>query len=189
MKMKVEGIILAAGLSSRANTFKLTLDFHGKTIIERCLEGMYSFCSQIYVVVGHKYELLESKIKNYPKVKIIINEKYEDGMFSSIKAGLSCIKGERFFLIPADYPKVCRETYRKLLNSKGDIILPTYDGKKGHPIIMRSSVIEEIFADNDCNNLREFIYKYGFSTLEVGDKGILMDVDTLDDYKRLLLSK
>lgn len=50
MQAKVDGLILAAGLSTRAKAFKLGLRVEGKTIIERSVEGMYDICSKVIVV-------------------------------------------------------------------------------------------------------------------------------------------
>mgnify|MGYP002355373590 FL=1 len=69
--MMVEGIVLAAGLSSRAKTFKMALPFRGKTIIENCVENMMQYCNKVYVIGGHKIQIIQRILKDYDKVKII----------------------------------------------------------------------------------------------------------------------
>lgn len=104
--MSVDGIVLAAGLSSRVGRYKLALDIQGKTVIERCIESMYDICSNVIVVGGHNYNLLQDILKPYAKVKMILNENYIEGMFTSVKKGLYQVEGDKFFLIPADYPLI-----------------------------------------------------------------------------------
>ncbi len=95
--MSIDGIVLAAGLSSRVGRYKLTLDMQGKTVIERCIESMYDICSNVIVVGGYNYNLLQDILKPYSKVNMILNENYLEGMFSSVKKGLYEVKGDKFF--------------------------------------------------------------------------------------------
>ncbi len=177
-----EGIILAAGFSKRAKAFKMTLDIGGKTLIENCIEGMYHACSRIIVVGGYRFENILPIVDKYPKAELILNENYKDGMYSSVKKGLEYIRGERFFLIPGDYPAVHMDVYESMLATDGEIVIPTCKGEKGHPVLMKSYLIKEIFQNSTCLSLRDFIDTKGFRTIEVQDRGILMDVDTMEDY-------
>ncbi|WP_461615697.1 nucleotidyltransferase family protein [Clostridium sp. Marseille-QA1073] len=185
--MKVEGIVLAAGLSTRAGTNKLILDIGGKTVIERCIYGMYNLCSKIIVVGGNRIEEIENILNKYPKVELIYNSNYLDGMFSSVKKGLINIKEEKFFLIPGDYPIINKEIYKQMLKLDEDIVIPIYKGKKGHPLLMKSYLIEELIKSKHYNTLRDFVNIKGFKSINVEEPGILMDIDTMEDYKEILL--
>lgn len=185
--MKVEGIVLAAGLSTRAGTNKLMLDVGGKTIIERCIYGMYDLCSKITVVGGNRIEEIKGILSKYPKVELIYNPDYLDGMFSSVKKGLMNIKAEKFFLIPGDYPVIDKEIYKQMLKLDEDIVIPMYKGKKGHPLLMKSYLIEELIKSKHYNTLRDFVNIKGFKSINVEEPGILMDIDTMEDYKEILL--
>ncbi|BDR65393.1 nucleotidyltransferase family protein [Clostridium tetani] len=185
--MKVEGIILAAGLSTRAGTNKLILDIDGKTAIERCIYGMYDLCSKIIVVGGHRIEDIKGILDRYTRVELVYNPNYLEGMFSSVKKGLIHIKEERFLLIPGDYPVINKSTYKYMLGLNKDIIIPMYNGKKGHPVLMKSYLIEELLKDASYKTLRDFINKKGFTPINVQDPGILMDIDTMEDYRRAVL--
>lgn len=184
--MKVEGIILAAGLSSRAGTNKLILDVHGKTVIERCILSMYDLCSKIIVIGGYRIEDIKEIISKYPKVKLIYNDNHLEGMFSSIKKGLINIEGTRFFLIPGDYAAINKITYEKILTIDKDIVIPLYNKRRGHPLLMKSHLIKEILKDDSCKTLRDFINKNIVSFIDVDDAGILMDIDTMEDYAIIL---
>lgn len=184
--MKVEGIILAAGLSSRAGTNKLVLEINNKTVIERCIYGMYDICSKITVVVGHKIGDIKNILNKYPKIEIVYNSDYLNGMFSSVKKGLTNVKEDNFFLIPGDYPVVNKKTYDEMLKLDKNIVIPIYNGIRGHPLLMKSILINEILEDASCKSLRDFINKKGFTSVNVKDPGILMDIDTMEDYNKIL---
>lgn len=182
---KVEGIILAAGFSKRAGTFKMTMKLKGNSLLDRCIESMNDACCRIIVVGGYKVEGIRPIVEKYKNAELIINENYTDGMFSSIKKGLEYINGSRFFLTPGDYPAIQCQVYKDMLEISGDVVIPTYKGKRGHPILIKSSLISKILLDNEYTNLREFVNEHGFTTIEVLDKGILMDVDTPYDYHKI----
>ncbi|WMJ79758.1 nucleotidyltransferase family protein [Clostridium sp. MB40-C1] len=184
--MAVEGIILAAGLSSRAKTYKMTLEIENKTVIERAIDNMLSVCSKVIVVGGYKIEKLEPIMQKYENVDLVFNENFMDGMFSSVKKGFACIKEEKFFFTPGDYPLIDEKVYKSLLNENGEIIIPTYNGRKGHPILMKNYLIKEVLEENKYSNLREFIGSKNPVLLPVHNQGILLDIDTINDYNHIL---
>lgn len=180
--MIIEGIILAAGFSSRAGTHKLTLELGGKTVIERCIEGMYDTCSRIIVVGGYKVEKLVPILDMYPRTELVYNKDYETGMFSSVVEGFRHAAGDRIFLTPGDYPLIGQDVYESLLRVNSDIVIPTYEDTKGHPVLMNKRMSNILLSSANYSNLREFIAEQGFITSEVENPGILLDVDTPEDY-------
>ncbi len=186
INMNLEGIILAAGYSSRAGKFKMGLDIFGKSVIERCMEGMYDFCSKIYVVGGFEINKIISILHKYQKVEVILNKRFDDGMFTSVKEGMKQISGDRFFLTPGDYPLISRDICRSLLKAEGEIVIPAFNGRKGHPVLMNGAIAKEILLEPDSSSLRQFIQRRGYTLQETNDEGVLLDLDTEADYKRIL---
>lgn len=184
--MTVEAVILAAGYSSRAGTFKMALDIGGKTVIERCINGMTEFCTRIIVVGGYQIDRLRDIVKDLPKVEVYENRQYPAGMFTSVKEGMRHVHSDRFFFTPGDYPSISPEVCRKLLTVSGKIIIPVFNGRKGHPVLFTNEVAQEILGEDDSSNLRDYIQRHQFQTLEVDDEGILIDIDTPDDYRKIL---
>ena len=180
--MDIEGIVLAAGFSSRMKKFKMEMLLDGKTLIERSVESLDKVCSRIIVVAGYKIERINEILKSYEKVELVFNKEFEKGMFSSVKIGISQIKAEKFFLLPGDIPFVNEDVFKKLLSKKGDIIIPVFQSRKGHPVLIDSSLINEILNEPEDSNLKLFIDKKGFTTVEVQDEAILFDIDTEEDY-------
>ena len=187
--MNVEGVILAAGLSSRAGGFKPSLELGGKTMIARCLEGMEEVCDRIIVVGGHEFERLCALVEGSPKVDCIENPHYQRGMFTSVKAGLGRVGADRCFVLPVDVPLVPRVVYERLLSVQADVVIPSFHGKSGHPVCLSSRVIPSILARPDESSLRDALHEMGFQIIEVEAAEILMDIDTPEDYRRARLSE
>ena len=180
--MDIEGIVLAAGFSSRMGKFKMEMLLEGKTLIERSVGSLDKVCSKIIVVAGYKIKRIKEILRDHKKVEVVFNKEFEKGMFSSVKIGISQIKTEKFFLLPGDIPFVGQDVFKKLLSQKGDIIIPVFKGRKGHPVLINSSLIDEILEEPEDSNLKLFINKKGLTTVAVQDKAILIDIDTEEDY-------
>lgn len=181
----IEAVVVAAGFSSRAGGWKIAFDIGGKTAIERLILGMIPFCSRIIVVGGYGFNLLEGLLpkQKYPAVKLIYHDDYPKGMFSSVLAGFRQVRVSRFFFIPGDYPLISSRTYETLLKQEGAIVIPSYRGTNGHPVLFQTEVIEDLIREaNNYTSLRQFIASQGYTIAEVADPGIGMDIDTREDY-------
>lgn len=184
--MNVEAVVLAAGYSSRAEAFKLELEISGRTVLERCVDGMLEHCSRIIVVGGYRIERVETILKPYPKVEVVLNSRFDEGMFTSVKEGMRHVRGDRFFFTPGDYPLVSPEVCRRLLQTQGEIVIPTFGGRKGHPVLLAGHLAQVLLDEPETSNLRDFMRRQGYQTLEVDDEGILIDIDTPEDYRRIV---
>lgn len=184
--MGVEGIILAAGLSSRAESYKMTLALNNKTVIENTIDNMMDFCKRIIVVGGYQIEKLQPIVDRYKRVELVLNEDYMEGMYSSVKKGMSCIRADRFFFTPGDYPLIAPEVYGELLLHKATVVIPTFEGRKGHPILFDSEIIDDVLHCTTYKTLREVINNKETILAAVACRGITMDLDTGLDYQILL---
>ena len=69
-----------------------------------------------------------------------------------------------------------------------DIVIPRYKGKKGHPALFDSKLVEEILSWDDSEILRNYIHsKENVVIVDVDDPGIGLDVDTIEDYEKIKL--
>lgn len=178
-------IILAAGYSSRAKTNKMLLPLGNKTVIERCIDSFVASCSQTFVVGGHRMEELKQVLMKYNHLQFIYNSHYSDGMFGSVKEGLKYITGDRVLITPGDYPMLQQTTIEKMLEREEPVIIPMYNGISGHPVLMKSHLIPEII-NGSFESLREFVNAQNPLYLEVKDIGVITDLDTMEDYDRIL---
>ncbi len=190
MTTNIDGIVLAAGFSSRAGTFKLELDLVGKPLIRHTLDRLKEFCSQLIVVGGHNMERVVALTQDSPNTRVVFNPNFASGMFSSVKEGVKQTSTEWFFLTPADHPQVSPSTLQKLLDAAAaepeqSIFIPIYKGWKGHPILMNQRIKEALLNEPQDSNLRHFITTQGSVSVLVEDEGILLDIDTMEDFQKI----
>ena len=186
-KNDIQGIILAAGFSSRVGEFKPGLDIFGKPAVLRTAETMLEFASKVLVVGGYQFDELKEIVGDASgKIELVYSRNFEKGMFASVLAGARKIDAERFFVIPGDMPFVSGAVYEKLLSADGEIVIPVYEDKKGHPVLIHSRLIPDLLSLGEDSNLRDFIRHTGYQTVEVTEESILEDIDTMGDYYTLL---
>lgn len=183
--MDVDGVILAAGYSSRANAFKMELEINNKAILQRCIEALYDNCDNIIVVSGYKHEKINRLVENYTKAKVVYNDEFHKGMFSSIKKGIQNVKASKFLLTPGDYPLINKNIVEKLLCEEKEIVIPSFNRRGGHPVLLSRNIIREILDEPDDSNLKKYLSKKQCSYLNIDDEGILLDVDTMEDYENV----
>ncbi|MDX9777171.1 MAG: nucleotidyltransferase family protein [bacterium] len=184
--MSIDGLILAAGCSERAGTFKPSFDLGGKALLIRSIESMRLVCDGIVVVGGCRFPELEALLAALPDIILVRNARYKQGMFSSVQAGLRKITGDAFFLLPGDQPLVKEETLRAMAAADAEIVVPRFRGKKGHPVFFRAGCIPEILALPDKEILRNYIHaKADVRILDVEDPGINLDADTPGDLEKM----
>ena len=146
---------------------------------------MLSVARRVIVVVGWQANRIEDLLERHPRVDTVMNADYASGMFSSVRTGISRVVAPAFFLLPGDQPAVDPAVYERLLRVTADIVIPTYGGRKGHPVLFSSRLIPGILSQPPESTLRDFVHQRGFATMQVDDEGILLDIDTASDYASL----
>ena len=189
---RIGAVILAAGYSSRMGAFKPGLHIGDETVISRLVGSFRSAgISDIVVVSGHNRQELLSLI-NGLEVTESYNEKYPEGMFTSIQAGVQktdkALRG--FFLIPVDCPLLEAETIDLLVSNIRDdssFVVPCYRGKKGHPLYIPMKYRDEILNYDGNGGLKAITDKYDdqMIRIETGRESTVLDMDTLAAYEEL----
>jgi molybdenum cofactor cytidylyltransferase len=187
-------IVLAAGESKRMKVPKMLLPYRDKTIIEEVVENIISSgIEKIVVVLGSgKDDIL--KVTGKLPVTNCYNENYKQGMLSSVKHGFRKLDEEcdaaMVFLgdqpgIESDVIKAIMEAYR---NSGKGIVMPVFNNKRGHPLIIAGKYREEIAGIDESGTLRDLVHKFAEDVYEVEVKtqSILKDIDTQEDYSNEL---
>lgn len=185
MAATVDGILLAAGGSCRAGVFKMETLVGGKPLLLWGLEAMAAACDRVIVVAGCDAEKIAGLVAGRPKVELLVNERYAQGMFSSVQAGAAGVRASRFFLLPGDMPLVRAAVFCELLRHEAEIVIPTCRGRRGHPVLLAASLLAAIRDEPPGSNLGALIRRRGFATVEVGDPGILADLDLPGDITAL----
>lgn len=189
----MEAIVLAAGYSSRANAFKMTLPLGQMTVLEQTISKFEGLCSRVIVVAGFQAELIQEEMAKISsknaysfQIKFVYNENFNQGMFTSIQKGCSEVNAPTFFITPGDCPLVKKETVQLIAEHKGNVVIPSFHYRGGHPIKLSSEVKQKILETNPESNLRAVLGGYEKKYMNVDDPGVLMDVDTLEDYQKAL---
>src|SRR5438105_7807328 len=192
----ISGILLAAGESKRmAGAFKPLLKWGASTVIETCIDHLRrSRLGEIIVVLGHREAEVRARLAG-AGVEFAINRDYQQGMMSSIKTALSLIspQSDAILIALVDQPMVGPEVIDSLIaaytGNEKKIVLPTYQGQHGHPIIISKDYIDEIMniSDDSAEGLRSIINAHRDEMLEVpvDSRAILDDIDRPEDYARL----
>ena len=179
-----EGIILAGGYSTRFNRNKMCALFNEQPLIMHAINTMSKICDRVVVVTGHYHDEIKACLKDMSFVDIVYNPNYDQGMFSSVRAGASQMNHD-FFIIPGDYPLVTLETYKILASGSKSIRVPSFNKHLGHPIFMKKEMAKDL-VDTALSNLKEFRNSHDFEMINVEDEFILKDVDSINDLNNLL---
>lgn len=193
--MKVNGLILAAGMSSRMGDFKPLMKINNKTMIERSIDSMLMGGSySVTLVLGYQGERIERllKRKGYLEKNVILvyNKNYEvTNMIDSVKIGINNIgECDAFYLLPGDMPAIKANTFIKVRETmdrtRAKAVFPTIDGYKKHPPLISIELVKDILEFNSDGGLREMWKELDSEiiTIPVDDLGCNLDVDTKSQY-------
>jgi putative nucleotidyltransferase with HDIG domain len=188
-------LILAAGYSSRMGQFKPLLPLDGRSVIESTINTFRKAgITRIIVVTGHEAVQLQPLLKSR-KIPAVHNPDYANGMYSSVQAGINSLPEDTdaCFLMPADIPLVRPVTIRAITEryaSDGpSIIYPAFQGERGHPPLITRRLFPDILAGDGKGGLRALLQSREADAceIEVFDEGVLLDMDTPEDYARMTM--
>jgi molybdenum cofactor cytidylyltransferase len=186
----VSAILLAAGESRRMGSFKQLLTYGGKTFVECCADNLLaSKAGEVIVVTGHRDADVRAALGNRP-VRFAHNPDYRAGMTSSLKRGIAALSDKAYACLVAlvDQPQVGINVINCLIEEYQTkeplIVVPTYEGRRGHPIVLDLTLKAEISQIDPNQGLRQVINAHRDKTVsvEVPSQTVLFDVDTPEDY-------
>jgi len=191
---KVAGLVLAAGTSTRMGRPKQLLQVEGMSLLDRVLiEALNSELTLVVLVLGYKAQEIKKDLKtqiHHPKLKIIENRNYKDGISSSIISGLSEVEDEydHCMIILADMPHITVNTINRLLNQYLASRLPLgsikIQNRRSHPVIFGRKLYPDILKLRGDLGARDLFIKYrdDVCLVEPEENYSDMDIDTPDDY-------
>ena len=196
----ISAILLAAGESKRMeDENKLVKEIDGTPLIKYAVKNILgSAVDELVVVLGHEKIIIENIIEKNKKIKFVYNESYQKGISTSIIKGLNSIskKTKAFFICMGDMPDVNQSIYNKLIKTrynynkelssdkKKEIFIPTFEGKKGNPILCSKFILEKIINNDEDFSAKKITEENEDKILYVPVKsnGIILDFDTKDDF-------
>jgi len=197
IKTKSIGIImLAAGASRRMGKPKQLLKIDNQTLIERAIAITQALDNQHTVVVlGANAEKITPFISTLPTLDFIINEHWEQGMGTTLKAGVEFFLSKKMDLsavivMVCDQPYLSSKKLQELVDTyhetKANIVTTTYNNIKGVPALFSKDLFDKLIGLNKDEGARKIIKKYT-GAIETIDfpKGIY-DLDTPEAYQAYL---
>jgi CTP:molybdopterin cytidylyltransferase MocA len=191
---RIAAIILAAGRSSRMGANKPLLPVGPSSVIERMVDTVSrAAIGDIIVVTGHDPDAIAPALTGRP-ARLVRNADYDRGMFSSVRTGAAALAedAEAFFVLPADCFLVRTEVLERLIEQfRGGgrgVLHPCCCGVRGHPPLLSARYRPALLRADDRQDLRGFLRAHDAdeSEMELEDLTVLMDMDTPEDYERMI---
>ncbi len=193
--MSIAGLILAGGASRRMGAPKPLLKLDGETFLDRLISVFRPCCDPVMVVLGFDADRIRAGLRRASEARFVVNPEPERGQLSSMQCGLREMppEVEAAVFTPVDYPRVRPATVRRLVEAfqqqRGTcvVVVPTCEGLRGHPVCIAREIFPEFLALPAESQARDVIHRYAGRTryVEVGDSGILRDVDDPQAYREL----
>lgn len=192
----ISALVLAAGLSTRMGRLKQLLPYGERTVIEQVVAVLLS-CSidEIIVVLGHRDSEIRAALAPYP-VRVTFNSRYQEEMLTSIQRGWSQVsrQSDGVMHVLGDQPHLPPSIVEQLIAAfradKAGIFIPSFNNRRGHPILIPACFRDEIAALPVDATMRDFMRAHvaDIHHLTVTSDAILRDMDTPADYQRELAS-
>jgi molybdenum cofactor cytidylyltransferase len=183
-------VVLAAGASTRMGQPKALLTVgDGRRFVDIITAtARAAGCSGVLMVVGPPHgEAIRGAVG--AGVATAWNPEPERGMLSSLQAGVAALAATATAVLvwPVDIPFVAVATVRAVLGATpGKIIVPTHNNRGGHPMLLPRHWFGELMALEPARGLKGLREAHAdeVERLAVSDRGVLVDVDTPEDYAR-----
>lgn len=187
-------IILAAGASTRLGSPKQQLIYKGKTLLQHAIDvALDSSCSPVIVVLGAHSMVISPEIPS-ERVAVIQNPDWEEGMASSIRAGITALQQkapeatEVIFMV-CDQPYVdtahLNNLVRQRLDTGKGIIASYYNDTMGVPVLFDRSFFPALLSLKGEEGAKKLLYRYEQEVAAVPFPQGSVDIDTLADYQSL----
>ncbi len=191
-------LILAAGQSARLGSPKQLLDFEGMSLIKRVVgTALDSSIGNVAVVLGANAEKIRNEL-DMPDLCLIENSDWEEGMASSVRAGVKAMTAldpdtDGLMILVCDQPHLEPSVLQQLLHVQRESGLPAaasvYDGRTGTPAVFHRSFFPKLLELRGDTGARKLITLYGDQVALVDFEKGKIDIDTKEDYEKLIGNK
>jgi len=209
--VQVSAILLGAGESKRMGVDKLSLPWGRRSVLEHCLKTLLqSKVKEVIVVLNDRMKWVADHAKDqkvHPerwffyspsqvgfgdaeRVKVVKNPYYKRGMSTSVRRGLQAIdsRSRGILIALGDQPLIKTRTINALIRAfvqkKGTIVVPSFRGKQGHPVIFHCRYQKELMELKGDVGGRSIIKRHPeeIRLVRVRSEGVMKDVDIWEDY-------
>ena len=175
-------------------TPKALLPYRGKTFIEHLLEvTRHPRVGVTRIVLGAQAEEIRQVLGGHA-ADVIVNENWGRGQLSSIQTAvrsLANVATDGLILCPVDHPIVSAALVAKLIEafdaSGKSIALPTFRGKRGHPLIFRSTLYDELLSASAEVGARQVVWAHADDIADVAteEEGVVLNLNDPESLKKL----
>jgi molybdenum cofactor cytidylyltransferase len=149
---------------------------------------------RVLVVLGHRSEEIARNLEG-SGAEAMVNPRWGEGMLTSVQAGAAAASPDAAWLLIAlgDQPSLQPATVETLLSAaredaSASIVVPSYSGRRGHPLLIHCRHREEIAALDPEIGLRQLMQRHPdrIRHVLVAEEAVLADMDTPEEYEREL---
>ena len=190
--LRISAILLGAGESKRMGANKLLLPWGKKTVLTHCADTLLqSIVKEVIVVLADRTKVIENQLRGR-KIKVVMNPQYRKGMSTSIRKGIRAIDPNSHGILIAlgDMPFLGSRTINSLIRTfsqgKGTIIVPSFRGRIGHPVIFHRRYKKELLQLKEDVGGKSIIERHPEEVrlVQIRSEGVVKDIDTWKDYSK-----
>jgi CTP:molybdopterin cytidylyltransferase MocA len=188
-------VILSAGASSRMGQPKALLPYRESTFLEHLIDAVkHPRVGVTRVVLGANAEDICASA-NLDRSMVVVHPDWEQGQLSSIWAGLRSLEGietEGIVLCPVDHPLVSARLVADLIDAFYDrgksIVLPTYNGRRGHPVIFHRRLYADLLSASPEEGARAVVWSHAADVFEVptDEEGVVLNINDPDMLRHVI---
>jgi molybdenum cofactor cytidylyltransferase len=170
---------------------KALLDFDGETFLDRLIRLFAACCSPVVEVLGSEPERIRGGLRAAGGAQLVVNANWPAGQLTSLQCGLAALapETEAVMFTLVDHPAVRPATLEALLaEPPAPLRIPSYQGRRGHPVLASGALIPEFLALSVDGAARDVVNRHaaGIHYLETDDPGVIADIDDPEAYRRLV---
>ena len=192
--MRVAALVLAAGLSTRMGSPKMLLRWGDTTVLGQVLRTLRAAgIAQSITITGSDQEAVNAICRQHGSDTVHNSAYGDDEMLSSLQVGLRHVAPgvSAALIVLGDQPSIQAKLVTAVLDaaerSQANLVVPSYENRRGHPWLIRSELWDELLALRQPQTPRDFLRQHAQSIHYVDwlDDSVLRDIDTPEEYDRL----
>src|SRR5438132_10355834 len=186
----VDAVVLAAGLSRRMGQPKPLMQVNRRSFLEQAIHTLREGGCRYVVAVLNGEDDWADRLADVAGAAVVLNEDLSSEQLDSLRLGVRALPEDSaaVAVLPVDFPLVRPATVAALVHSfdksPAPLIRPVYKGAPGHPTIFARALYDDLMHAHGAQGARDVVAAYAgeIRNIEVDDEGVIIDIDTPEDY-------